>query len=229
MATPSKNASPSPLKTATDNARTREELRKTAETPREQLVIEGEAHSLDDVRALVSHASVEGAQVSLARTGADLYQALGARDSGDGFTVAGGDAGAMDAEVAQLLSGSEIQWAPIFLRLEPGDVVRGWLVGRGVTDVEDQQTRESKTVGTWILADGPGKNARRAQFLSAHQLEGDLVEVINGVIEPKFGRYVIIARLADERTSKGRMVARFRIGWPEGVPALPGFEKGGVK
>lgn len=222
MASPTKTASPSPLKTATDNARSREELRKIAETPREQIEIV-------ETRDLVAHASVEGAQVSLARTGADLYQALGARDSGDGFTVSGGDAGAMDAEVAALLSGSEIQWAPIFLRLEPGDVVRGWLVGRGVTDVEDQQTRESKTVGTWILADGPGKNARRAQFLSAHQLEGDLVEVINGVIEPKFGRYVIIARLADERTAKGRMVSRFRIGWPEGVPVLPGFEKGGAK
>ena len=137
----------------------------------------------------------------------------------------GGFVGKMTPELNDaLLADTTIEWSPVFITLEPGDVIRGYLVGKGVTEVEDQQTRQPKPVPTWIMADKLGEGARHAQFLTSHQLESDLVRInpTTGEVEPRFNELVMIARLPDERSAKGRVVSRYRIAWL-------GAKKGEVK
>lgn len=114
------------------------------------------------------------------------------------------------AELMAELSDGSYSLSPTFIKLQPGDVIRGTLVGMSATEVTDPQDKSMKRVGTWILQDERGF---QAQFLTAHQLDQEL-SIKNpqtGEVTPRLGEYVVIAKLADETIPGGRRVGRFRI------------------
>lgn len=121
-----------------------------------------------------------------------------------------------DDTFRELASGA-YEMAPIFVKIEPGEVISGFLVGQSEVEIQDSATREPKSVSTWILENA--ERTARVCFLTSYQLDRDLqdFDTATGEVRPKFGRFVKIARQADERVS-GRVVSRYLVAFAKQAP-----------
>lgn len=136
------------------------------------------------------------------------------------------DQAGAEALMAELAEG-DYAMSPTFIKLEPGDVVRGKLVDCGSQEITDSVTKQPKSVATWTLEDERGF---RVSFLSSHQLDKELnsVDHITGQVTPRIGAHVILCRLDDERIPGGRIVGRWRIAIRREASAPAGVVKAGA-
>jgi hypothetical protein len=122
---------------------------------------------------------------------------------------------AYDPAVLQaLLDSGAIELAPVLYTLQDGEMICVFVDSKGSTELLDQNTKQPKTVRTWLLTlvdPVTGKHGRKISILGAAQLDRQLEA--GDKDNPKMvGRYVIIGRGSTSKTAKGNQLTEYQVG-----------------